>query len=69
MTDGRHTRTDRTRVAVVNAARDLWSEAKTPFDVTAADVAAKANVSRRSVFRIFPSLRELWLVATQEQAQ
>lgn len=60
--DGRGLRTDRTRAAILAAAATLWAAAETPFDVTIADIAKRAKTGRRSVFRHFPTIRELWAV-------
>jgi AcrR family transcriptional regulator len=58
---GRSAQKRRTRNAIVSAARRLVSEGKTP---SVDDVAAAADVSRRTIYLYFPTLDQLLLDAT-----
>jgi len=58
---GRPAQRRRTRNAIVAAATRLLSEGKTP---SVAEVAAAADVSRRTVYMYFPTLEHLFLDAT-----
>jgi AcrR family transcriptional regulator len=59
--DGRAAQRRRTRKAIVDATAGLIAQGVTP---TVADVAAAADVSRRTVYMYFPSLEHLLLDAT-----
>ena len=59
--DGRTARRDRNRDAVLDAAHDLFVEGELLPGVE--DVAARAGVSLRSVYRYFPDTRQLRLAA------
>ena len=67
--DGRHRRATNSRQAVLNAARDEWAKAKTPFDVTAKMIADRAGVSSRNLFRHYRSLADLWLAVQGIEAE
>jgi AcrR family transcriptional regulator len=58
---GRAAQRRRTRRAIVQAAMDLLARGETP---TVADVAAAADVSRRTVYMYFPTLEQLLIDAT-----
>jgi AcrR family transcriptional regulator len=58
---GRAAQRRRTRAAIVDAARRLLGEGRTP---SVDDVAAAADVSRRTVYMYFPTLDQLLLDAT-----
>lgn len=60
---GRTRQKQRTRAALVSAARDLVATGVTP---TVAEAAAQAGVSRTSAYRYFPSQRELLVAAHPE---
>jgi AcrR family transcriptional regulator len=59
--DGRARQRRRTRTAIVDAAADLLRSGTTP---SAGDVAAAADVSRRTVYLHFPNVEQLLLDAT-----
>lgn len=68
--DGRRLRTERSRTAIAKAVMDIVRE--TGMSPTADDVAARANVSRRSVFRLFEQMDDLYaevIVLTQAEAR
>ena len=60
---GRTHQKQRTRQALVNAARDMVAQGVTP---TVEDAAAKASISRTTAYRYFPSRRALLLAAHPE---
>ena len=60
---GRTSQKQRTRRALVAAARDLVAQGTTP---TIEDVAAEASVSRTTAYRYFPNQRALLLAAHPE---
>jgi len=65
--DGRRIRSQRSRSAVARALLDLVRETRQMPTVDA--VADRANVSRRSVFRLFADTNELIIAATQLQRE
>lgn len=58
--DGRKARSDRSRAAIVAAAKALWVKPADLMSVTADHIATEAGTSRRTVFRFFPSLKDLF---------
>ncbi len=64
--DGRAQRSARSREAVVDAMLDLLQEGS--LRPGAAEIAARAGVSVRTVFRHFEDLEELFATATEHQA-
>src|SRR6267378_2415699 len=60
---GRTQQKQRTRQALVTAARDMVAQGVTP---TVEEAAAKASVSRTTAYRYFPSQRVLLLAAHPE---
>ena len=60
-TNGRPGQRNRTRAAIVDAAMRLMSAEKTP---SMAEVAAEAQVSRRTIYMYFPTLEQLLIDAT-----
>jgi AcrR family transcriptional regulator len=65
--DGRHARTERSRAAVVDALLSLYDDGV--VRPAAAEVAARAGVSTRSVFRHFDDLDGLARAAIDQQWQ
>jgi TetR/AcrR family transcriptional regulator, regulator of autoinduction and epiphytic fitness len=65
--DGRALRTERSRQAVLDAIFDLLSEGK--VKPGAAEIAARADVSERTVFRLFEDLDQLFFAAAERQTQ
>jgi AcrR family transcriptional regulator len=65
--DGRRRRTERSRTAVVDALLSLYDEGV--VRPGAAEVAARAGVSIRSVFRHFDDLEDLAMAAIDQQWQ
>ena len=63
LSDGRRMRTERGRTAVVEALIDLVNEGKHP---TVAQVAERAGVSDRTVFRYFPDREAMYTAAAVE---
>jgi len=57
--DGRNARSIRSRAAILAAAKALWIKPADLLTVTADQIATKAGTSRRTVFRFFPSLKDL----------
>lgn len=66
-TDGRHNRAERTRVAILRAARDLISTGT--FNITMVGVGKRAGVSNRSVFQHFHDIDSLKRVALDESTR
>ena len=64
-TDGRHARRDRNRLAVVDAILALFSEGN--FEPTSDQIAERAGLSPRSLFRYFDDLEDLNRVAIARQ--
>jgi TetR/AcrR family transcriptional regulator, regulator of autoinduction and epiphytic fitness len=64
--DGRAQRSARSRDAVVDAMLDLLGEGSP--SPGAAEIAARAGVSVRTVFRLFEDLEQLFVTATERQA-
>lgn len=62
ISDGRHMRSERTRLALIKAYLDLLCEKQRP--PTAAEIAKRAGCSPRSVFERFSDLVSLSLAAT-----
>ncbi|MEU0795902.1 TetR/AcrR family transcriptional regulator [Amycolatopsis sp. NPDC005961] len=60
---GRRRQKERTRAALVSAARDLLAEGHSP---TVEDAATRADISRTTAYRYFPSRRALLLAAHPE---
>src|SRR6202140_6014457 len=60
---GRTHQKQRTRLALVTAARDMVAQGVTP---TVEESAAKASISRTTAYRYFPSQRALLLAAHPE---
>ena len=58
---GRVRQRRRTRAAIVSAAADLLAAGRTP---SIAEVAAAADVSRRTIYEYFPTVEQLFLDAT-----
>ena len=67
VTDGRSARSQRTRNAVVDALLDLNREGN--LRPTAREIAARANVSLRSVYVHFDDLEDLFLAAAKRHAE
>jgi TetR/AcrR family transcriptional regulator, regulator of autoinduction and epiphytic fitness len=65
--DGRHLRSARSRDLVVDAILDLMEEGA--LRPSAFDVAARAGVSERTVFRHFADLEQLFAAAAEHQSQ
>lgn len=63
--DGRHLRAERGRAAVVQTTFEMINAGESP---TIAEVAAKAGVSERTVFRYFPDRDSLMLAVAAEVA-
>ncbi|MGB8859539.1 MAG: TetR/AcrR family transcriptional regulator [Ilumatobacteraceae bacterium] len=63
--DGRHARRDRNRLAVVDAMLELYSEGN--LDPSSDEIADRAGLSPRSLFRYFEDLDDLVRVAISRQ--
>jgi AcrR family transcriptional regulator len=65
VTDGRHERRQSNRAAVVQAVLDLYADGR--YDCSAADVAERAGLSPRSLFRYFEDTEDLARAAIEHQ--
>ena len=63
--DGRHARRDRNRLAVVDAMLELYAEGN--LDPSSDEIAERAGLSPRSLFRYFEDLDDLVQVAISRQ--
>lgn len=63
--DGRHARRDRNRLAVVDAMLELYSEGR--FDPSSDEIAERAGLSPRSLFRYFDDIDDLVRAAISRQ--
>ncbi len=63
--DGRHARRDRNRVAVVDAMLELYHEGN--YEPSSDEIAARAGLSPRSLFRYFDDLDDLVRTAISRQ--
>lgn len=63
--DGRHARRDRNRVAVVDAMLALYNDGN--FEPSSDEIAARAGLSARSLFRYFDDLDDLVRVVISRQ--